>query len=137
MKGRTLWPLFASALWLASITLATAQTYPINHDTYVNDYADLLTNFQESVLCKTLIDLRKNRDIEMTVLTIERRSDYEQTVSNETFATALFNHWGIGDATRNDGVLFLVSRFDRDMRIEVGSGYGATHDEGLKKSSTG
>jgi len=84
-------------------------------------------------LRKTLIDLRKNRDIEMTVLTIEWRSDYEQTVSNETFATALFNHWGIGDATRNDGVLFLVSRFDRDMSIEVGSGYGATHDEGLKK----
>ncbi|MFT4742475.1 MAG: hypothetical protein ACI91Z_000448 [Yoonia sp.] len=133
MKGRIRWPLFAFALWLASITLATAQTYPIDHDTYVNDYADLLSDVQETALRKTLIDLRKNRDVEMTVLTIERRSDYGQTVSNEAFATALFNHWGIGHAARNDGILFLVSRSDRDMRIEVGSSYGATHDAALKQ----
>lgn len=132
--GRFVRPVFVIMLWLAvSVQPATSQTYPEDRDPYVNDYADLLTPAQEQEIAEKLADLRKNRDIEMTVLTITRRSDYSQTVTNEAFATNLFNRWGIGDRNRNDGVLFLVSRFDRDMRIEVGSGYGRTKDEALKK----
>ncbi len=41
----------------------------------------------------------------------------------------LFNQWGIGSATRNDGALILVSRSDREMRIEVGSSYGPIFDD--------
>ena len=40
-------------------------------------------------------------------------------------ATGLFNAWGIGDAQRNDGVLILIARYDREMRIEIGRGYGS------------
>lgn len=133
--GRFTRPFFVIVLWLAvSVQSATAQSYPQDRDPYVNDYADLLTPTQEQEIATKLADLRKNRDIEMTVLTITRRSDYGQTVTNEVFATNLFNRWGIGDRNRNDGVLFLVSRYDRDMRIEVGSGYGRTKDDALKKS---
>lgn len=132
--GRFTRPFFVIVLWLAvSVQSATAQSYPQDRDPYVNDYADLLTPTQEQEIATKLADLRKNRDIEMTVLTITRRSDYGQTVTNEVFATNLFNRWGIGDRNRNDGVLFLVSRYDRDMRIEVGSGYGRTKDDALKK----
>jgi hypothetical protein len=47
----------------------------------------------------------------------------------ESFATNLFNAWGIGDAERNDGVLLLVARDDRLVRIELGAGYDP-FDEG-------
>ena len=133
MTGRIISTLLAIALWLVASLPATAQTYPLDRDPYVNDYADLLSDAQEIELRRKLVDLRKFRDIEMTVLTISRRSDYGQAVSNEVFATNLFNNWGIGDRNRNDGVLFLVSRFDRDMRIEVGLGYGNHKNEPLQR----
>ena len=44
----------------------------------------------------------------------------------EDFATNLFDDWGIGDATRNDGILVLVLPNDRAMRIELGAGYDAS-----------
>ena len=132
--GRIIRPILTTVLlWSVILTqAATAQTFPDRANTYINDYADLLTTDQEQDLLRTLTELRQNRDIEMTVLTIKRRSDYQQPLTNEAFATALFNHWGIGDRDRNDGILFLVSRLDRDMRIEVGTGYGSKHDAGLK-----
>jgi uncharacterized protein len=42
----------------------------------------------------------------------------------EQFAANLFNEWGIGQASRNDGVLFLIAVEDRELRIELGSAYG-------------
>ena len=132
--GRFIRPLFVIVLWLAvSVQSATAQTYPLNKSPYVNDYASLLSASQGDEIARKLADLRKFRDIEMTVLTIDRRSDYGQDVSNEVFATNLFNAWGLGDRNRNDGILFFVSRFDREMRIEVGRGYGRTKDDALKR----
>lgn len=37
------------------------------------------------------------------------------------FTTALFNHWGIGHPTRNDGVLLLIALDDRKAELVVGS----------------
>jgi uncharacterized protein len=134
MTGRITSTLLATVLWLAvTILPAAAQTFPVRANTYINDYADLLTPPQEQEIAAKLADLRKNRDIEMTVLTIESRATYSQDTTNEAFATALFNHWQLGDPTRNDGVLFLVSLGDREMRIEVGSGYGSAKAAPLKK----
>ena len=53
----------------------------------------------------------------------------------ETFATLLFDQWGIGQATINDqdwntGILLLVSRDDRKARIELGGGW-ARREDGL------
>lgn len=134
MAGRIISTLLAFGLWLAiSIMPAAAQNFPLRTDGYVNDYADLLTPAQEQEIAAKLEDLRKNRDIDMTVLTIANRAAYGQTISNEEFATTLFNQWGVGDRNRNDGVLFLVSLLDREMRIEVGSGYGDTKNAALQK----
>ena len=107
---------------------ASAQTFPEDTDFYVNDYADLLTDAQETNLRAVLDALYTSRDIEFTVLTIRQMSDYGHSGSIESFATSLFNAWGIGDADRNDGLLLLVSHLDRELRIEVGSGYGTTLD---------
>jgi len=112
-------------LWVGA---AVAQTFPEDADFYVNDYADLLTDAEENDLRATLSELYDARGIEFTLLTISQLSDYGHFGSIESFATALFNDWGIGDAERNDGLLLLVSRFDRELRIEVGAGYGSTLD---------
>jgi uncharacterized protein len=67
-------------------------------------------------------------------VTIDSISDYhtgDETI--ESFATHLFNTWGIGDSQRNDGVLILIAVKDRKVRIEVGSGYGSTQDANMQE----
>ncbi len=40
----------------------------------------------------------------------------------EDYANGLFRHWQLGQAQENNGVLLLIARDDRKMRIEVGYG---------------
>ncbi|GHG91151.1 TPM domain-containing protein [Pseudodonghicola xiamenensis] len=96
---------------------------PGYRDVYVNDYAGLLDATASARIRGDLIELYDRTGIEMTVLTIRSLGEYGHDGAIEPFATALFNAWGIGNAVRNDGVLVLVARDDRVMRIEIGAGY--------------
>jgi uncharacterized protein len=110
------------ALFLPAALLA--QSWPVYENIYVNDYANVIEEGAEGRITKALTSLREETGIEATVLTLYTRWGYE-TGSLEDFATGLFNHWGIGNADRNDGILVLVVSEDREMRIELGAGYPA------------
>ncbi|MBZ0281949.1 MAG: TPM domain-containing protein [Anaerolineae bacterium] len=118
------------ALFLIAIPVAFAQNdYPPQTDTYINDFANLLTPETEGYLRQFLTDLQAAQGIEMTVVTIGSVSDYGTGDSTiESFARRLFNAWGIDDAATNDGVLLLTAVNDRKVRIEVGSSYGDSMD---------
>src|SRR5262245_42161760 len=76
-----------------------------------------------------LAELRDDAGVQAVVVTIRSIHGYgtgDQTI--ESFATNLFNKWGIGDRGRNDGVLILVAVKDRKVRIELGSGYGGGYN---------
>ncbi len=105
-----------------------AQQYPDASEIYVNDFADILPANDEDRIRGKLRELREKRGIEFTVVTIHSMQDYGHSGPIEPFATGLFNDWGIGDASRNDGAMMLIARDDRHMRIEVGSGYGTAKD---------
>ncbi|MDP1670301.1 TPM domain-containing protein [Phaeovulum sp.] len=107
---------------------AGAEAYPIYASTAVNDYANLLEPDMEAKVVAEIEALRADTGVELTVLTIETRWAYDPSPSIEAFATGLFNTWGIGDAARDDGILILVVRDDREMRIELGSGYNPEYD---------
>ncbi len=119
--------LFSLALILAPL-IAGAELYPPHLTTTLNDYADLLAPDMEAKVIAEIDALRAETGVELTVLTIETRAAYDPSPSIEAFATGLFNVWGIGDAERNDGILILVVRDDREMRIELGSGYNPEYD---------
>ena len=106
---------------------------PGYRNVYVNDYADLLDQGAESRIRGDLIELYDRTGVEMTVLTIESMGTYGYDGSIESFATRLFNTWGIGNASSNDGVLVLVARYDRKMRIELGAGYGMARDDDMQR----
>ncbi|MDF1872456.1 TPM domain-containing protein [Vannielia sp.] len=108
---------------------ATAQNYPDFESPYINDYAGLLPPEVEAELTTALTNLREETGVEATVLTIFSTADYGHYDEIEPFATGLFNQWGIGDAESNNGILILVARADRTMRIELGAGYGAAYDK--------
>ncbi|MEM9640033.1 MAG: TPM domain-containing protein [Pseudomonadota bacterium] len=102
-------------------------------DVYLNDYANLLGPEAETRLRAKMVRVYDATGIEMTVLTIARRADYGFDGSNEAFATGVFNDWGIGNAERNDGVLVLVSHLDREMRVELGAGYGTEYNIAMRR----
>lgn len=107
-----IWPVFAQA-----------QSWPVHENTFVNDYANVIDDEAEIRITRSLQSLREETGVEATVLTIFTRWGYESAGSLEEFSTGLFNHWGIGDADKNDGILILVVSEDREMRVELGASY--------------
>ena len=109
-------------------TPATAQTLPEPRTVFVSDYADILDPATEARITDLLVAARDDPGAEIAVVTIESRTDYGPHPSIESFANGLFNAWGIGDATRNNGILILVAAGDREMRIELGAGHPRVWD---------
>ncbi|UYV39019.1 TPM domain-containing protein [Rhodobacteraceae bacterium D3-12] len=114
--------------WLALALLFTgpiaAQTYPDPSATTVNDFANLLPPESEAELVAQLEALQKDTGVVMTVVTLSRKDMFAPDQSVEAFSKGLFEQWKIGNAEKNDGVLFLVLHTDREMRIELGEAYG-------------
>lgn len=122
-----------SAPTARELSLTDGSRVPGYAEVYVNDYADLLSPAAEDTIRNRLIGLYDTSGIEMTVLTISIMSDYGHYGAIEPFATRLFNAWGIGNAARNDGVLVLVARNNREMRIELGAGYARSWDGRMQR----
>jgi uncharacterized protein len=112
---------------------AKAQDYPAYTDVYVNDFGNLLTDLEETELRNALIDLFDRTGVEAVVVTMTTMKTYGHQGQIEPFATGLFNHWGVGNAARNDGVMVLVAKDDRQMRIELGAGYEPAMDRQMKQ----
>jgi uncharacterized protein len=106
-----------------SVIGARAEPWPAYDNIFVNDFAGILDPEREANLTDRLTRLRDEHGIEMTVVTIRSINAYDPADSFEAFATRMFNGWGIGNAERNDGVMFLIAVEDRKMRLEVGAGY--------------
>lgn len=121
-------PTILLLLFLLLPTMTPAQPYPTAEDSYINDYAGIISEHDQASIREQLQSIRKDHGVEITVLTIDSRKTYDNSTSIESFATGLFNSWGIGDAQRNDGILILIARNDREMRIELGRGYSAAYN---------
>jgi len=109
-------------------TLLFAQNYPAYTSVYINDYANIIDEDAEARLLAELENLKKETGVEATVLTLQSWKTFGGHDTIESFATGLFNEWGIGNAERNNGILILVAQTDREMRVELGSGYLRGYD---------
>jgi uncharacterized protein len=112
-----------------SLSAQTQTAYPPFIDPHVNDYAQILEPTTAASLRSELGQFQAETGVQAVVLTVNSVQDYptgDQTI--ESFATNLFNTWGIGDRTRDDGILLLVAVGDREMRLELGSGYASRYD---------
>ncbi len=107
---------------------AAAQDFPAPLSPYVSDFAGILDDPTEARITEALHVARDDPGTEIAVVTIRSRADHGDADRIESFATGLFNHWGIGDAASNDGILILVAVEDREMRLELGSGYPPVWD---------
>ncbi len=88
----------------------------------VTDLGDVLSAQTEQALALTLAaheDSTSNQVVVLTVPSLEGESV-------ERYANRVFNAWGLGRAATNNGVLVLIARDEREMRIEVGYGLEGT-----------
>lgn len=120
-------------LLLPSLCLAADSAYapyPEPDAGYISDNMRLLGKQREERLERLLWQLESKTDVEIIIVTIASISDYPHadTSSIESFATELFNTYGIGNMPKNDGILLLVASKDRKVRIELGKGYGPERD---------
>ena len=84
----------------------------------VVDLADLLTADEEARLVSTSAELERRTSDQLVIATI--RSLEGRSV--EDYARELGNHWGIGQADKDNGVLLVVAPTERKVRIAVGHG---------------
>jgi uncharacterized membrane protein YgcG len=127
---------WAVVCWLLLIgsTVYAQGSYPPARDSYVNDYAGVISQQDVQKIQTMLADLKAQANIHASVLTINSIQDYptgDETI--ESFATHLFNTWGIGDKATNKGVLILVAVKDRKVRIELGTGHESRYNTAMKE----
>ncbi|MCB2065979.1 MAG: TPM domain-containing protein [Erythrobacter sp.] len=105
---------------LAFGSMASAQTYnfPPRPDGPVYDGANILSPATEAQLDQQLRDYNRETGHAIIIATIPSL----EGANLESYATALFTDWGIGGEQRDTGLLLLIARDDRKMRIEVGYG---------------
>ncbi|MDF1615855.1 TPM domain-containing protein [Petrocella sp. FN5] len=111
---------------LLSMSVIFGQSYP-SHTTefYVNDFAGILSTATEEAIMNISVPLAQETGAQIVVVTVDSLEGQDI----ESYALNLFREWGIGDATKNNGLLLLVSLNDRRSRIEVGYGLeGALND---------
>ena len=103
------------------INILKIQSFAIVQPTsyfYVNDYANLLTEDTKNYIINTNVNLQKQTGAQIVVVTVENLEGN----SLEDYATELFRNFGIGDKTKNNGILMLLALEEREFRIEVGYG---------------
>jgi len=84
----------------------------------VNDQANLIPPDQRQKIEAQLAQLEKETGDQVVVLTV----DSLEGEPIEDYAHRVAQTWGLGQKGKNNGVLLLVSKQDRQMRIEVGYG---------------
>ena len=105
-------------LWLAIAAQAQAQDYPPRPDGPVYDGADIISAETEAELDQRLRDYNRETGQALIVATVPSL----EGVPLESYSIGLATEWGIGGAERDQGLLLLIARDDRKMRIEVGYG---------------
>lgn len=86
---------------------------------FVSDPFNMLKSGTRDNLNKAIQQLRAQTTAEVVVVMIDAVPDDTDV---ETYATDLFNKWGLGQKDVNNGVLVLVSRDDRAVTIRTGHG---------------
>ena len=101
----------------AQTVVAFAADFP-EPEGFVNEFANILNPETKQTLEQQLVQLEEDSSIEISVVTAQ---SLEGTTIDD-YAVRLFENWGIGKESEDNGILLLIYPNDRIMRIEVGYG---------------
>ena len=110
------------AVW-ALMPAAGAQEIAVPpFERWVTDQTGTLDPATQAQLETRLEALHESKGSQLAVLVVPTTGD----ASIESYARRVFDTWKLGRANVDDGILFLVARDDRRLRIEVGYGLEGT-----------
>lgn len=109
---------FLGSLFFSIACMASIPVPP--YSAQVVDLTSTLSTSEKTNLIQTLSEFEQNsrQGAQFAVLIVPTTEEE----SIEQFATRVFDQWKIGKKDRDNGVLLLVAKEDRTLRIEVGYG---------------
>lgn len=117
---RVRWVIASAIVMVAAIPIAVSalDVPPAPTDIPVVDQTNTLSAEQKQALAAKIAKERADTGNQVAILMIKTLDD--QAI--EDYSLAVARGWGIGQKDRNSGVLLLVAKDDRRLRIEVGYG---------------
>ncbi len=106
---------------------ASAVSYP-KLGGYVTDNANMIDQSYEAKITQLAGAIEKESTVEIAVVTV----DSLEGESMETYAVKLFEKAGIGKKDKDNGLLIIVAKQERDYRFEVGYGLEGTVTDSMK-----
>ena len=116
----TKWPVLLCSVYLffyCSLSAVAAPNFP-QLTGRVIDNANLLNEQEKNILSGKYAQLEDATTAQLVLVTINSLDGYEIA----DYGYQLGRHWGIGQKDINNGLLIIISKHDRKMRIEVGYG---------------
>ena len=88
---------------------------------FVNDYANLLTVEQTSMLERTLEGLSDSTSNQMVIVIVDTLNGYDIA----DYATRIGQEWGVGDKDKDNGIVMVVkTKTSTSGKIFIAIGYG-------------
>ncbi len=105
------------AIFLLSLVPAFAQQIG-KPSGYVNDFASVIDPAAKDSLEASLSQFEQETSVEIAVVTVPNLNG----TTLEDYAVKIFEEWGIGEKGVDNGLLLLIARDEKRVRIEVGYG---------------
>lgn len=86
---------------------------------YVSDFANVMNPADCAATEKLLTELEQKSGAQVSVVTLKSLEGGQI----DDFASRLFVRWGIGQKSKNNGLLLIAAIEDRKVRIETGYGF--------------
>jgi uncharacterized protein len=118
-----------SLVFFACVSLSAIPEAPSMRKTLTFDAAKLISDADRRAIHACQLQAFKEQDVAIVVVTISSMGRYiEGAHEVKDFAGKWFAKWRIGKEQNGRGILFLVSRHDRKVRIELGQDWGGQWD---------
>lgn len=105
------------------IILSSCKSNTNNNSTFnqavVQDYALLFSNSEKNSLTQKIINYESSSTNEICVYTIDSLPKNTKAIYH---ATNIAEHLGVGKKEKDNGLLILISKYDRQLAIATGKG---------------
>jgi uncharacterized protein len=125
---------FIKILFFSLIVFYSSNSYAVSFPikppagNFVTDEARMISIEDKQAINLIAENLLKEQQVPLYVVTINSLLEYDSIDGIANYAIELFNNWGIGNKTHNYGILLLISKNERKVRIEFGSNYDRRYD---------
>jgi uncharacterized protein len=94
---------------------------------YINDFAGVLSSQEKQELTAISAGLKQRAGAELAVAVVKSVAPLD----SKLYAVKLFERWGIGEKSKDNGILLLLAMEEKRAEIEVGYGLEGTLNDAL------